>query len=96
MGITVPALIALATLMAGCSMTDGDYIPFGLTGFGVYVTDPSTNKTVYAGHVDANYFSREEGLRSCAATAHAWARGKPFGYVCCTITASSDCVTKVR
>jgi hypothetical protein len=56
---------------------------------------------VYLGRVEANYLSRTRGLSDCNAIAVAEANrrnvsGNEWGYVCCTVTASSDCVTKVR
>jgi hypothetical protein len=55
----------------------------------------------YLGRVEANYLSRASGLSGCNAVAVAEANRRDMGggewsYVCCTVTVSSDCVTKVR
>jgi hypothetical protein len=56
---------------------------------------------VYLGRAAASFVSRQRGLLDCNATAVAEANRRElgsgeWGYVCCTVTGSSDCVTKVR
>ena len=53
----------------------------------------------YLGRVEANYLTKARGLSDCNAIAVAEANRRnvdDWSYVCCTVTASSDCVTKVR
>lgn len=92
------AAISLA-LLAGCSGHDSDYIPFALTGFDSWVYNDETDQEFYAGRAEASYLSRKEGLDSCQRAAYIEARRRhldDWSYVCCTVTRSSDCVTKVR
>ncbi len=91
-------ITALACLM-GCNSYDSDFIPFGLKGLDVYVYDDLADKEFYAGRVKANYFSSDSALSKCGNYAYALAKQRnlqDWSYVCCTVTSSSNCVTKVR
>ncbi len=91
-------LIGLSTL-SGCDSYDSDYIPYGLKGLDVWVYDNATDKEYYGGRVEASYFSKDSAISECADLAYATANHshlQDWGYVCCTVTSSSDCVTKVR
>jgi hypothetical protein len=64
----------------------------------VWVYD-ETNKEYYGGHVNASYFSKDEAVNGCQVQARNFARQnhfKDWNYVCCTVTPSSDCATKVK
>ena len=96
--IAATLLAALPTL-AGCNSYDSDYFPYSMKGLNVLVYDNKANKEYFGGFVEASYLSRKEALSSCAARAAATARQyhlQDWGYVCCTVTSSSSCVTKVR
>lgn len=91
-------LLLIASL-AGCNGYDSEYIPYALTGLDVWVYDNQTGEELTGGHVDANYLSRREALAQCNSTAVAVANQhhiEDWSYVCCTMTHSSNCVTKVR
>ena len=74
-------------------------MPFGLIAFDVYVHTSSTDKELFAGTIKVNYFSKHKGLKKALALADSYANAMnltDWSYVCCTVTASSNCVTKVR
>ncbi len=88
-----------ATLLSGCNSYDSDYIPFGITGMDVYVYDDRTNKEYFGGRVKGNYFSRRPLRGKCEALAYDVAREhhlEDWSFICCTVTSSSSCVTKVN
>jgi hypothetical protein len=88
-----------ASLLVGCSGHDSYYFPYFMTGLDVWVYDNRTSKSLFGGRVEAIYFSREKALSECGARAFSIANAnklQDWGYVCCTVTPSSDCVTKVR
>lgn len=92
-------LLAVLPTLSGCSSYDSEYFPYAMKGLNVLVYDNKANKEYFGGFVEASYFSRKEALSSCAARAAATARQyhlPDWGYVCCTVTSSSSCVTKVR
>ena len=96
-------IVVLVGLSAGCvpncARYDGNFIPYRLKGLDVYVYNDRTNREYYAGHVEASYFSRDSALSQCSASAYSLARERDledWSYIWCTVTASSDCVTKVR
>lgn len=92
-------LIFGSLLLGGCSGVDGDYIPYRLTGLGVWLWDSERDRSIYAGRVETNYFDRAKALVECRDKAVVMARQlrlDQWSYVCCTITPSTDCETKVR
>lgn len=87
------------TITISCSKHDDDYIPYGLIGMDVYVYNNETDVEYYAGRVDGNYFKRDKVLASCGNLAYSTASQKyldDWSYICCTVTKSSNCTTKVR
>ena len=95
----VGGAFAMLSLLTGCDSYDSEYFPYGLKGLNVWVYNNETNKEYFGGFVEASYFSRKDALSTCAARASAIAsqyRLESWGYVCCTVTTSSSCVTKVR
>jgi hypothetical protein len=96
--ISVAGLIAAVALLA-CSGQDGDYFPYLMKGLNVYVYDNKADAEIFAGFVEASYTSQKHGLARCAALASSEAADRhlaDWGYVCCTVTSESQCVTKVR
>lgn len=91
------ACIVAATL-AGCSAQDSDYIPYTLSGMQAVVYLQRSGQTRIGPPISGNYFSRDSMLAACQASASDLAptTGEPWSYVCCTMTSSSSCVTKVR
>ncbi len=93
-------LVMLSTLtLTGCSGQDSDYYPYNMKGLGVWVTNNDNDSSLYAGFIDGNYLHREDAAAACGALAYTFANSnhiENFGYVCCTVTDDSDCVTKVR
>jgi|GEM_PF-2567405 len=90
--------IALLSIM-GCNGHDSDFFPYGLKGFDVYVYDIRKDQEFYEGHIEASYFSRNKGLNDCQVQARAAASRRnldEWSYVCCTVTSSSNCATKVK
>jgi hypothetical protein len=80
-------------------MQDSDYFPYNMTGLDAWVYDNRTDQSRLAGHVESSYFGRKDALASCNALANETAQSmhlNDWGYVCCTTTSSSSCVTKVR
>ena len=95
----VTTILAFLILLIACSGHDSDFIPFALRGFDVWVYDNATDKEFYGGRVEANYFSKDSGLRKAGSRAYSTARQyniADWSYVCCTVTPWSDCATKVR
>jgi len=93
------ACIALCIiLLVGCSGLDSDHFPYRMKGLNSFVYDKN-GQEYFAGYTEASYFSRKDGLAGCASQAYALANAKhlsDWGYVCCTVTSSSSCATKVR
>ena len=99
MKLSTTCIVLCVAALVGCSGHDGDYFPYRMKGFNSYVYDNNSNREYFAGYTDASYLSREKGLASCAAKAYSLANAKHlknWGYVCCTVTSSSSCATKVR
>ncbi len=93
--------IASTTVSIGCNRNsyDNDFIPYGLKGLDVYVYDNRTDKEFYAGRVEGSYFSRNKTLSEAQSLASSFAQYnnlRDWSYICCTVTSSSDCVTKIR
>ena len=92
-------LLFIVALLFKSNICDGNNMPFGLIAFDVYVKSSSTDKELFAGTIKANYFSKHKGLKKALALADSYANAMnltDWSYVCCTVTASSNCVTKVR
>jgi hypothetical protein len=97
--LCIAGLLGVLLLLAGCDSYDSDYFPYKLTGLNVWVYNNATQKEYFGGFVEASYFSRKKALSECGARASATARQyhlENWSYVCCTVTSSSSCVTKVR
>lgn len=93
------AIFLLLITLFACNIQDSDYIPIGLKAMDVWVWDDATNRNYYGGRIKATYFSKDSALSECASRAYALANQynlHEWSYVCCTVTYSSDCVTKVR
>jgi hypothetical protein len=91
--------VLCALLLSSCDSHDSDYIPYGLKGMDAYVYDNDADVEHYAGSVEGNYLSKDDTLSGCQSLAYSTARQKnldDWGYVCCTVTSSSSCATKVR
>ena len=91
--------ILILLLFVACESYDSDYIPNDFRGMEVYVYNNNTKVEVHAGYVDGNYFSREKTLRKCQSFAHSFAGQnhlENWSYICCTVTSSSSCATKVK
>lgn len=92
--------IVLCLLLVGCDGHDSDYIPYSLKGMDVWVYDEDKDQSHFAGRVDASYFSGGKARRECHDLAIYYTRANPqirrWGWVCCTVTSSSSCYTKVR
>ena len=89
----------LTALVGGCELEDSDYYPYFLKALDVWVNDHNTQRNVFAGRVETTYFDRKDATVRCRALAVDAARAnnlKQWGYVCCTVTSSTDCATKVR
>lgn len=84
---------------AACDAHDSDYYPYSLSALDAWVYDEESGRNLYAGRTEASYFAREEAALRCRKLAFATAGAnnlRRWGYVCCTVTSSSECVTKVR
>ena len=97
------AVIILSTAMIliipSCKPYDDNFIPYGLKGLDVYVYDNRTDKEFYAGRVEGNYLSKNKTIGEAQSLAYSFAQNKnlrDWSYICCTVTSSSDCVTKIR
>lgn len=91
-------LLGIAALSA-CSGQDDEFFPYRMKGLDVWVYDSAAEEDFYAGFVEATYSARRDGLSRCAALADQAARErhlKEWSHVCCTVTSSSQCETKVR
>lgn len=96
---TLLAVLFIAALLTKSNIHDGNNIPYGLIAFDVYVLNKTTDKEVFAGTVKANYFSKNKGLKKASTLADSYANAMSltdWSHVCCTVTTSSNCVTKVR
>jgi hypothetical protein len=92
-------LLFIVALLCKSNICDGNNMPFGLIAFDVYVNSSSTDKELFAGTIKVNYFSKHKGLKKALALADSYANAMnltDWSYVCCTVTASSNCVTKIR
>lgn len=95
----VATLLVLLAVLSGCDGYDSDYFPYRMTGLNVWVSNNTNDNVVFGGFVEGSYFNRTEALANCAARARATAQQhhlEAWSYVCCTVTSSDICVTKVR
>jgi hypothetical protein len=94
----ITGIISLLILVA-CDSNNSAFIPYDLRGMDAYVYNNNTDEEFYAGHVEGKYFSKGETLSKCQSLAHSVAREKHlknWSYICCTVTPSSSCATKVK
>ena len=97
--VTLLATISAMTVVGGCSGHDSDFFPYLMKGLDVWVYNDRTEHEYYGGRIEASYFSRRAALDRCGDAAEAVAREyhlQEWSYICCTVTSSSDCATKVR
>jgi hypothetical protein len=93
-------ILTVCVLMAAtaCEKDDKE-IPYGLQGFEAWVYDKQTGAPHRAGRFTASYLEREKGLSQCRDAAFALVREKQlddWDFICCTMTHSSNCASKVR
>lgn len=97
--VKLMTLILSTAAVSACSGYDNEYFPYTMKGLNVYVYDNEANREHFGGFIEASYFAREDAIARCANLAAATASQthlKEWGYVCCTVTSSSSCETKVR
>ncbi len=90
--------LAVASL-TGCDARNNLDIPYFLKGLNVWVHNNKTDQNIHAGRIKARYWNRTESLHACRTAAKEKAskeRLRDWSYVCCTVTSSSDCLTKVQ
>jgi hypothetical protein len=91
--------VIILPILSGCDGYDSKYFPYGMKGLNVLVINNATQEEYFGGFVEGSYFSRKEAVSSCADRAGTTARQHhliDWSYVCCTVTSSSNCRTKVR
>ena len=89
----------LALMISGCSGYDSDYIPYFITALDAYVYNNATDEEFYAGRIETGYFSSDSAVDKYRPLARSFAKAnriRDWSYVCCTVTSSSYCVTKVK
>lgn len=90
-------LIIILNLL-GCNGYDSQYFPYAMKGLDVVVYNEN-GKEFFAGHIEASYKERFDALDRCQLVASTYARDNhmdKWGYVCCTVISSDNCLTKVR
>jgi len=96
----IPLLLSLLSLTScNSSGHDSDYIPYGLKGMDVLVYNNTNNDVHFAGRVEGTYASKDKTISECQSQAYAFANQnhlQNWSYICCTVTSSSSCATKVR
>lgn len=93
-----------AILLLGCLGQNSESIPYGLTGFRIYLYDRSKapDADYLVGTIQCNYRERDRGLAEArqlaktTATRLGFDTGTDRYYILCTVTSNSDCATKVR
>lgn len=98
-GSLLAVLLAILALMSSCDSYDSDYFPYGMNGLNVWVYNNTAGQEYFGGFVEGSYVSRREAVSSCATRAKATAQVhhlQDWSYICCTVTSSSSCMTKVR
>ena len=91
--------VSTSLMCAGCSGHDDQYYPYTMTGLRAFVYDNRTGKEYFAGEIGGNYLQREKTAAQCGYAASSTANFnnlRDWSYVCCTVTPSSSCMTKVR
>ncbi len=99
MRMVTAVLLVLAVGWYVYSGEDSEHFPYSLSALDSWVYDQDSKRDVLAGRVPTSYLARADGLASCRDLAINAAREHNFrrwGYVCCTVTSSTDCATKVR
>ena len=89
----------MTLMISGCSGYDSDYIPYFITALDAYVYNNASDEEFYAGRIETGYFSSDSAVDKCRPLARSYAKANhisDWSYVCCTVTSSSDCVTKVK
>ena len=91
--------VAASVCLAACDAQDSDYYPYMLDALDAWVSDQDTDRSLFAGRTETGYLGRKDAAARCRDLAVEVARAnqlKRWGYVCCTVTSSTDCATKVR
>ena len=91
--------VAASFLLCGCGAEDSDHYPYALTALDAWVYDQDTDRSLFAGRAESSYLGRRDAAARCRDLAALAARANQlqrWGYVCCTVTSSTDCATKVR
>lgn len=92
-------IVLLSIFLGACKNYDKNFIPYGLRGMDAWVYNNENEQEYFGGRSEGNYLNRRKVLGDCQKNAHVTANEyylKDWSYVCCTVTSSSDCVTKVR
>lgn len=78
---------------------DDNFIPYGIKAFDVFVYNTKTDKEYFAGSIGTDYTNSQMSLSNAQSLAYDFAEAhhlKNWDYLCCTVTNSSNCVTKVK
>ena len=104
--LIISIFIALIYVLPRCNQHNGNacdenFIPYGIRSFDVVVYIKNTNKEFYVGNVPTDYSNAQTRLGEARALAYNFAKAhdlnfKDWGYLCYTVTDTSNCVTKVR
>jgi len=92
-------LIVLILVLYKDNACDKNFIPYGIRSFDVWVYNDDTDKEYYAGNVTTDYLNAQTKLNDAQLLAYDFAEAhhlKNWNYLCCTVTNSSNCVTKIR
>lgn len=95
-------VLLIVTFLFGCGQKDScdnNYIPYNIKAFDVFVYNDNTDKEYYAGRINTNYVNALSALEDARQLAYDYAKKKylnDWDYLCCTVTNTSDCVTKIR
>jgi hypothetical protein len=107
--LMLPLLAALFVLLPGCSQRDDNayddnaydehFIPYGIIDFDVYVYNTNTDKEYYVGRVATDYPNAQARLSDAQSLVYYFVEShhlKDWSYICCTVTKTSRCATKVK
>lgn len=78
---------------------DDDFFPYALTGLDAWIFDDASGREVFGGRIDGNYLKRDSMVSKCQSISSSTARAeklRSWSYICCTVTPTSDCATKVK